>query len=128
MNKLEKVRKSLSSGSRSWIPTAWVIFLMIVSMQPLRSGLARAGSVTHVILHVLVFGFTACLLHMWGARPASPWVAALGTFWLAVGIELAQHLVYRHTFEWQDLFADVLGTVIAILLLISKTFQTSQRR
>ena len=77
--------------------------------------MAHNGSVTHMILHILAFGFTAFLLQIRSTRHTWALVVVPGTLWLATGIELAQHLIYRHPFEWQDLFADALGIVIAIL-------------
>jgi len=97
---------------KSWIPIGWVIFLVVASLQPLRPGVDRPGSLTHLLLHVLVFGFTAFL---WQKRPALPWVAFLGTLCLAAAIELSQHWIYGKPYEWQDLCADALGIALAIL-------------
>src|SRR5580658_5175286 len=98
---------------RSWITLVWVTFLLIVSLQPFRPVImARNGTVTHLILHVLVFGFTALLLQK---RTALSWVAVFGTLCLATAIELTQHLIYGQKLEWHDLLADALGIALAIL-------------
>lgn len=72
----------------------------------------------HEILHIVAFGFPAFLLQVILNRRHWAWVAALVLFsalCLAVGIELAQSLMYKNAFEWVDLRDDLLGTALAIL-------------
>ena len=98
-----------------WILGAWVTCLVILSLQPLRVHAARGGTLTHLALHILAFGFPTWLLQRLSARRTGAWLAVLCALCLAAGIESAQHLIYRNPFEWQDLSADLLGAVIAIL-------------
>jgi hypothetical protein len=97
---------------------AWVICLVILSLQPVRFGLTRFGAPTHLILHVLVFGFTTFLLQLLSTGRGFAWIALVGTLCLAAGIEWVQSLIYRQAFESEDLYADVLGIVFAILLRV----------
>jgi hypothetical protein len=108
MNNRRIVRQRFRRLS-SWIPTAWVIFLVVVSLQPLRPTSTKSGTPAHLFVHVLVFGFTAFLLQL---RPKAAFLCPLV---LAAAIELTQHFIYRHKFEWHDLLADVLGIALAIL-------------
>jgi len=114
-----KHRTLRSSGKRSlatnlrWFSAAWVLCLVIFSLQPLRFTGTRNGTWTHLIAHAIAFGVPALLLAR--ARLSSGWVLLICALSLAGGIEMAQHLIYRNPFEWHDLIADVLGTVLGIL-------------
>ncbi len=115
---LKLFRKWLSSRNFFWAIAAWVACLLVGSLQPVRLGAARGGTMMHLILHLLAFGIPAFLLQLHYSRQAWVWVAAftlLPTLSLAFVIELTQTLIYRNSFEWADVFADLLGTFIAIL-------------
>jgi hypothetical protein len=104
-----------SSGTRFFIAAAWTLCLILSSVQPMRPGPVRSGTFTHLVAHVLAFGFTAFLWQLGSARLIWSWTAAIGIFWLAVVIELTQHRMYRNRFEWEDLLADALGLLMATL-------------
>jgi hypothetical protein len=104
-----------SSGTRFCIAAAWTLCLIVSSVQPMRPGPVRSGTFTHLVVHVLAFGFTAFLWQLRSARLIWSWTAAIGIFWLAVAIEVTQHRMYRNRFEWEDLLADALGLLMATL-------------
>ena len=111
-------RKRPRTGNFLWIPAAWVICLVIVSLQPVRSDEIRAGTAAHLALHLLAFGFPALLFQIFITRRIWALVSASTVILVAVGIELAQRSLYHHRFEWEDLLADFLGVVIALLLML----------
>ena len=113
MNNPGRLQARFSLENSSWPPIAWIVILVISSLQPFRPVImARNGTWAHLILHVLVFGFAAFLLLN---RAVASWVVVLGTLCLATGIELLQHLIYGQRLEWRDLCADALGIALAIL-------------
>ena len=91
------------------------MFLIVSSLQPMRPGPVRSGTSTHLVLHVLAFGFTAVLWQLRSGRLIWCWIAAIAVFWLGAAIELTQHFMYRNRFEWEDLLADALGILIVTL-------------
>jgi hypothetical protein len=120
MNRSKVFWKSLRKKKLLWIPAAWIICLVIVSLQPERLRVDRSSYMTHLFLHVIAFGFPIFLLHVLVPSRLWAWVAILGTCSVAAGIEFAQRLIYHSRFEWADLFADILGIVIAMLLALPR--------
>lgn len=101
-----------------WLWALWVACLLVASLQPVRLGIARAGTVSHLILHVFAFGIPALLMSLPDTRRIWIWAAIASTLSLAAGIEVVQRLLYRHAFEWPDLAADVAGIAMAIVLRV----------
>jgi hypothetical protein len=112
-----------------WFATVWVICLIVASLQPLRppdtSGETR--SYKHELEHVIVFGATGLILLALARDRREEWAAAGKVMALAIGIEVAQLLIYRMPFgfEWWDVREDTIGMILAMLLARSNYFQSA---
>lgn len=90
--------------------------LTTVSLQPYRPR-GEHDSFAHRIAHVLAFGGAALLLFPLGKGGKQEWMTALGIVTLAVSIETAQSLIYPGVFEWWDVRDDLIGLLLAALIM-----------
>jgi hypothetical protein len=107
----------LSRNSLRWAGTVWIVFLVVLSLQPLRLHAAIRGTASHVLLHVLLFGSAAVIPLLLSVNPAHECARALCVFCLTGAIEIAQGLIYGRRTEWQDLATDGIGVLIAFLAI-----------
>ena len=98
--------------------TVWIICLVAISLQPYRP-VGESESLAHRAAHVFTFGVAALALLVVSDGRKQQWTAALGVFGLAVAIETAQHLMYKNVFEWWDVRDDVIGVLVAVLIIRS---------
>jgi len=97
--------------------TAWIVFLIVFSLQPLRLRAIAGGKPLHPALHVIVYGLAALFPLLLSVNRMQESVRALGVLFLGFGIETGQSFLYgRHT-EWRDLRADVLGVLAAMVAI-----------
>jgi hypothetical protein len=95
----------------------WITCLVVVSLQPIRPfGGGESPSMLHRAGHILSFGTAGLMLLVLSKNRKKEWTAVLAVLCLAVGIESAQHLLYRGPFEWWDVREDAIGLVTAGLL------------
>ncbi len=105
--------------TRDWlrhIATAWVFFLVAVSLQPWRPH-GEAQSIIHQVWHLVSFGAAGVMLFALSRNAKQASTAALGIFCLAVAIETSQRLLYKHPFEWWDVRDDTIGVALAWMLI-----------
>jgi hypothetical protein len=93
------------------------VFLVVVSLQPLRLHATIRGTAGHFFLHTLLFGFAAVIPLLLSMNPAHESARAFGVFCLTGALEIAQSLIYRFRTEWRDLEADGIGILIAFLAI-----------
>jgi hypothetical protein len=93
------------------------VFLVVLSLQPLRLHAAMRGTLSHFLLHVVLFGFAAVIPLLLSANPADESARALCVFCLTGAIEIAQGLIYGFRTEWRDFAADGIGVLIAFLAM-----------
>lgn len=95
----------------------WVILLVAFSLQPTRVPGTRGRNIQHESGHVVIFGATAMLMLALARNREEEWKAAAATLGLAVGIEIAQFLIYSlPNFEWWDVREDLIGIAIAMIV------------
>ncbi len=85
-------------------------------MQPYRPR-GESQSIVHNLWHAFVFGVAALLLMALANGRKREWIGAASVFGLALGIEIAQYLLYKGRFEWWDVRDDTIGLLIAMLLI-----------
>ena len=96
----------------------WLVALFAGSVSPFRSPLARAGTLSHLVLHAAAFGFPAFLLSRLSHNRTGTAITLAITLSLATGIEILQRVLYSPLFEWPDLLADFAGIALAGGLLL----------
>jgi len=108
---------ALSRNGLRWAGTVWIVFLVVLSLQPLRLHAAIPGTASHFLLHLLLFGFAAVIPLLLSVSPAHETARALCVFCLTGAIEIAQGLIYGFRTEWRDLATDGIGILIAFLAI-----------
>jgi hypothetical protein len=93
------------------------VFLVVLSLQPLRLHATVRGTAGHFFLHLLLFGFAAVIPLMLSVNPAQESASVFCVFCLTGALEIAQGLIYRFRTEWRDLAADGIGILIAFLAI-----------
>ncbi len=95
----------------------WIVFLVVVSLQPLRLHATIRGTAGHFFLHALLFGFAAVIPLLLSVNPAHESARAFGVLCIAAALEITQGLIYRFRTEWRDLEADGIGILIVFLII-----------
>jgi len=98
------------------IATLWIVVLVAVSLQPWRPH-GESQSNLHQLLHLVLFGAAGVMLFALSQNTKQVWTAAVGIFFLAVAIEISQHLLYKNPFEWWDVRDDTIGVAFAWMLI-----------
>lgn len=98
------------------ITIVWIVCLAAISLQPYRPP-EGPGSILHRAGHMVAFGAAGLMLLVLSDSDKQKWAAALKVICLAVAIETAQHLLYKGPFEWWDVRDDIIGLLIAVLLI-----------
>ena len=95
------------------IAQAWILLLIVGSLQP-----ARPGPVVgfHREIHWLVFAGAAFLLLLLSRTRRHELCSVSGTFLLGLSLEYVQHFVYRNNMEWPDVRDDALAILVALAL------------
>jgi hypothetical protein len=81
------------------IAQAWLLLLVIGSLQPARPGPVHA---MHREIHFLAFGGTAFLLLLVTRSRREEMGVVLGGCLLGLSLEYLQHLFYHNVMEWWD--------------------------
>jgi hypothetical protein len=95
------------------IAQAWLLLLIVGSLQPSRPGAVLAH---HRGLHFLSFGGVALLLLLLARTRYQEIRAVLGVCLLGLSLEYMQHLLYRNPMEWWDVRDDTLAVLAAFAL------------
>lgn len=101
----------------------WILFLTILSLQPVRLRATNRGTAAHFILHVLLFGLAAAAPLLLSQNRPQASARALGILCLAGAIEIAQGLIYRYKTEWWDFGFDGVGILLAFALVLLWRFR-----
>jgi hypothetical protein len=107
----------MSRNGLRWAGTTWIVFLVVLSLQPLRLHSAIRGTASHFLLHVLLFGLAAVIPLLLSSNRVHESARAFCVFCLTGAIEIAQGLIYGFRTEWRDLEADGIGVLIALLAI-----------
>jgi hypothetical protein len=99
------------------IAAAWIVGLIVLSIQPLRPHATGQGTVWHFVVHVGAFMVATLLPLLLTVKRVQEWFRALSVLSLAFVIETSQGLVYHHPVEWRDFRSDGIGVLIALALL-----------
>ncbi len=97
--------------------TIWIVFLVVLSLQPLRLHGVIRGRASHLFLHALLFGFAAVIPLLLSVNRAQECARVICVFGLTAAIEIAQGLIYGFRTEWRDLAADGVGILIAFVAI-----------
>jgi glycopeptide antibiotics resistance protein len=100
-----------------WAATIWIVFLVVLSLQPLRLHGAIRGTASHIFLHVLLFGFAAVIPLLLSVNRAQECARVICVLGLTGAIEISQGLIYGFRTEWRDLEADGIGVLIAFVAI-----------
>ena len=103
------------SRYRLWAGIGWLILLAVIVLSLVRVDQPVALEHADKVLHLLVYG---SLMYWWGMVHAAKlrfWMAALPLLGLA--LEWAQMLTAYRSMDWMDAAANLLGVVLARLLL-----------
>jgi hypothetical protein len=95
------------------ITQAWLLLLIVGSLQPARLG---PGVALHRGIHWLAFAGTAFLLLLLSRNRRQEIRSAIGVFLLGLSLEYLQHLIYRNPMEWRDVRDDTLANLAAFAL------------
>ena len=96
---------------------AWIVFLVALSLQPLRWPRTNQGTSGHSWLHLVSFGFAAIVPLLLSRNLFQSSTRAFCVLALAGAIEVAQSRVYRYHTEWRDVLADGLGILVAYVAI-----------
>jgi VanZ family protein len=96
--------------------TAWIVFLIVFSLQPLRLRAIAGGKPFHPALHMIVYGLAALFPLLLSVNRTQESVRVLGVLFLGIGIEMGQSFIYGRRTEWGDFKADVLGVLAALVM------------
>jgi hypothetical protein len=93
---------------------AWlsVVIATIVSLQPVRPRIVAAH---HGLAHVLAFALIMFLFCLRFPNRRYQFVTGFAIFLWGFSLECLQHLIYRHSIEWHDVFSNALGVLVALL-------------
>jgi TRAP-type uncharacterized transport system fused permease subunit len=95
----------------------WILFVIVLSLQPARVADTLGRNLHHQILHVALFGVTALVLLPLSRSRREQFNAIASVVCLATAIEISQYLIYHLPwFEWWDIREDAIGAVIALLI------------
>jgi hypothetical protein len=95
----------------------WVVFVVMLSLQPVRLRSTIRGTAAHLLLHVVMFGFAAIAPLLLSGNRAQESARAFFVLCLAVAIEIAQRLIYGHRTEWWDVEMDGAGVLLAFVAI-----------
>ena len=95
------------------IAQAWILLLIVGSLQP-----ARPGPVVglHREVHWLAFAGAAFLLFSLSRSRIQEICSVVAVFLLGLSLEFLQHLIYRGALEWWDVRDDTLAILVALAL------------
>ncbi len=111
-------QSSYSSATRRtlrWAGAAWIMFLVVLSLQPLRWRRTNQGTSGHGLLHLVSFGIATIFSLLLSKNLFQSCKRAFCVLALAGGIEVAQGRLYRYHTEWRDVLADGLGVLVAFV-------------
>jgi len=95
------------------VTQAWVLLLIVGSLQPARPGLVVG---LHRELHWLAFAGAAILLLALSRNRGEETRSAIAVFLLGLSLEYLQHLMYLRPFEWWDVRDDAFAVFAAFTL------------
>lgn len=101
-----------------WAGAAWILLLVVISLQPLRPRATIRGTSAHVVVHILAFGLAAAAPLRLSVSRLQLWLRTLYLLGLAAGIEIGQAVIYHQHTEWTDFEADGIGITIALLAIL----------
>jgi hypothetical protein len=108
----------VTRGTLRRVASLWIILLMAISLQPFRPWKTNdSPSPLHRVAHVTTFGVAGLMLLALSRNRPEERRVCLGVVVLAVFIETAQHLIYKVLFEWWDVREDMIGLLIAVMLI-----------
>jgi len=99
----------VTRGNLRYAGAVWIVFVVAVSLQPLRLRAASHGRSGHAVLHVALFGFAAVVPLLLSQDRAQEAARALYVLCLAGAVEIVQGLIYRFHTEWKDVEFDALS-------------------
>jgi hypothetical protein len=93
-----------------WAGALWIVFLTLMSLQPIRpNGLGTGPG--HIVLHIVLFASAASVPLL---LAEDGWHEAARAFCLicfAACVEIAQSALYRKPIEWSDVGFDAVGVL-----------------
>jgi hypothetical protein len=95
------------------IAQAWLLLLVIGSLQPARPGPVHA---MHREIHFLAFGGAAFLLLLVTRNRREEIGVVAGACLLGLSLEYLQHLFYGNVMEWWDVRDDTIAVLAALVL------------
>ena len=95
------------------ITLAWLLFIIVGSLQPARPGHNVA---LHRGIHWLAFACTAFLLLLLSRNRRQEIRGVVAACLLGLSLEYVQHVVYRNAMEWRDVRDDTLAILAALAL------------
>ena len=99
------------------VALAWVVLVIVLSLQPARMRQTYGHTIEHAVMHVVLFGLTGVILLALARNRREQFNAVAGVVCLGIGIEISQYLIYTLPgFEWWDVRDDVIGAVIALVI------------
>lgn len=102
---------------------AWILLLVIGSLQPARPAPVRASAL-HREIHWLAFGGTALLLLLVAPSRAFQLQSVIAACALGLSIEYLQHLIYHIDLEWPDVRDDCLAVFVTFALYRCRNWRT----
>jgi hypothetical protein len=105
----------LKHASTVRIAQAWLLMLVLGSLQPVRPGLmvGAAGAGWHRGMHFLAFAGATLLLLVLARDLRQEIRNAMAVSLLGLSLEYLQHLIYRSPMEWWDVRDDGLAILAA---------------
>ena len=98
------------------IAQAWILLLIVGSLQPARPGPLVAHLGFHRGVHWLAFAGATLLLLAVSRNRRQEIRSAIAVFLLGLSLEFLQHLIYRNAMEWWDVRDDTLAILAAFAL------------
>jgi len=113
----EKMGTVSSRRTLRWAGAAWIAFLVLVSLQPLRLRATVRGTTGHLFVHLVLFGSAAVLPLLLSENRVAESVRAFGILCLAAAIEIAQGRIYHIKTEWSDIEFDCIGVLTVFVAI-----------
>jgi hypothetical protein len=123
----EKIRTVSTRSNLRWAGATWIVFLVLLSLQPMRLRPIARGTHGHLFVHLVLFGSAAVLPLLLSENRVAESVRALGILCLAAAIEIAQSRIYHHKTEWSDLEFDFIGVLTVFVAIRFWRIRTALR-